>query len=296
MQQQNEGNNINLNHNIDTYNNQDKVLKESFSLFKGGSLDFLDAELHGEVTEVLNTEITETTTKKAYGDNALKLSTNKGVHTEWEADISKDDMMRFASYHIDFSRMHKIPFTTVIITIKKPSVTSYTSPSMTFTPKIINLKERDADMELSGIKKKLKAGEHINELLLIYLPLYGSESGKTTVELLDTAIKLTPEVAKDDMVKLDKLQSLMILLNSTFVSEKELEQILEANSMVLENNRAVRVIKDMGRKQGILQGIEQGIEQTAINMLQEGEDFAKISKFTRLDTAKLMELQSKLQI
>lgn len=65
--------------------------------------------------------------------------------------------------------------------------------------------------------------------------------------------------------------------------------------MVLENNRAVRVIKDMGRRQGILQGIEQGIEQTAINMLQEGEDIAKISRFTRLDTAKLMELQNKLQ-
>jgi len=62
------------NHSVDTLHNQDKVLKESFSLFKGGSLDFLDKELSGQVTDVLSVEITETTTKKAYGDNAFKMS------------------------------------------------------------------------------------------------------------------------------------------------------------------------------------------------------------------------------
>jgi len=102
-----------------------------------------------DVTEILTTEITETTTKKAYGDNAFKLSTNKGVHLEWEADISHPDMLRFASYHIDLTRMHSIAFTTVIITTRMPGVTSYTSPSMTFTPKIVNLKERDADKILA---------------------------------------------------------------------------------------------------------------------------------------------------
>jgi len=52
---------------VDTHHNQDKVLKESFTLFKGRSLAFLDNNLTGEVTEVLSTEITETKTKKAYG-------------------------------------------------------------------------------------------------------------------------------------------------------------------------------------------------------------------------------------
>ena len=65
--------------------------------------------------------------------------------------------------------MYGIPFTTVIITTKKLRVTSFKSPSMTFTPKIINLKERDADKVLAEIERKLDAGEHaeINELQLI---------------------------------------------------------------------------------------------------------------------------------
>jgi len=286
------------NHSVDSHHNQDKVLKESLSLFQGGSLDFLDEELSGEVTEVLSTEITETTTKKSYGDNALKLSTNKGVHSEWEAEISEADMERFASYHIDLTRIHGITFTTVIITTKKPSVSCFTSPSMTFTPKIINLKDRDADAVLKEIDRKLNAGEHssINELEIIYLPLYGSISGKTTSELLDTAIKLTPQVAKDDRHKQNKLQALLILLTSTFISDEEQNKVLEDNMRILEDNRAVRVLEDIGvRKgieQGIVQGIVQGIEQMVINMLQDGDDYSKISRVTGLSTNRIMELEN----
>jgi hypothetical protein len=287
-------------HNVDTHHNQDKVLKESFSLFKGGSLDFLDKDLTGKVTEILNTEITETATKKAYADNIFKLSSNKGVHSEWETDISESDMMRFASYHIDFARMHGIPFTTVIITTKKPSVTSYISPSMTFTPKIINLKERDADKVLSEIDGKLKSGSHadINELEVIYLPLYGSASGKTTSDLLDKAIKLTPQVAKNDKQKQRKLQDLLILLTVSFIGDEELNKILEANMRILEDSPVIRFLEDRGRSQGISQGISQGREQEKIfiaqNMLQDGEDINKISRITGLEISKITELQEEL--
>ena len=134
---------------------------------------------------------------------------------------------RFASYNIDLSRKHKIPFTTVIITTQKPSVTSYKNRSLTFAPKIINLKERDADKVLKEINKKLKDGKcsEINILEIIYLPLYGSASGKTTSDLLDEAIKLTPK-AIGDKHKQHKLQDLLILLTVSFIGNEELNKIL----------------------------------------------------------------------
>ena len=273
---------------VDTFQNQDKTLKESFSLFKGGSLEFLDADLAGEVTEVLNIEITETTTKKAYADNALKLSSNKGIHSEWEAEINKEDMMRFASYNIDLSRMHGIDFTTVIITTKKPSVTSYENPSVSFKPKIINLKERDADKVLEDIDEKLKTGEPINELVLIYLPLYGSKSGKTVPELLDAAIKLTTKAAKDNRAKKIKLQDLLILLTSSFVTDEELKRVSEENMRILEDNRAVRVLQDMGRSKRDI--------EIAVNMLKDGDSIQKIVRITGLDEARVVELQNGLQL
>ena len=272
----------------DSLHNQDKVIKESLSLFKGRSLDFLDIDLSGEIIEILSTEITETTTKRAYADNALKLSNNTGIHHEWEAEISQADMKRFASYHIDLSRTHNIDFTTVIITTKSPNITTYKSPSMTFTPKIINLKERDADKVLEDIETTLKKGESINELLLIYLPLYGSSSGKTTSELLDTAIKLTVKATRDDETKMEKIHSLVILLSSTFVADEEFNRILEENSMYLENNRAIRLLEK--------RGMTRGLEQAAKNMLRRGRSVQEVLEDTGLEHKRLLELQAELDI
>ncbi|MCL1842326.1 MAG: hypothetical protein FWF79_00780, partial [Defluviitaleaceae bacterium] len=137
-----QGDEQNQSRRVDKLHNQDKVLKESLDLYNGGSLEFLDAELSGKVTDILSTEITETTTKKSSADKAFKVlekGVYEGVHKEWEADVAEDDMMRFASSNVDLSRNHKMPFTTVIITAKKPRVTSYKNKSINFTPKIIDL-------------------------------------------------------------------------------------------------------------------------------------------------------------
>ena len=155
---------------VDKLHNQDKVLKESLDLYNGGSLEFLDAELSSTVTDILSTEITETTTKKSFADKVL------------------------------------------------------------------------AEMD-----RKIQAGEQsqINPLELIYLPLYGSKSGKTTPNLLDTAIKLTTKVVEDKQ-KQNKLQDLLILLTVSFISDDEFRKVLEANMRVLEDSTAVRVLGEWG--------------------------------------------------
>lgn len=80
-------------HKINMHNNKDRALKEALELFLGKSLDFFGIE--GSLTEILSTEITETTTKKAYGDNAFKTDKNEGFHFENEAHINKNDIIRF---------------------------------------------------------------------------------------------------------------------------------------------------------------------------------------------------------
>ncbi|MCL1997989.1 MAG: hypothetical protein FWG65_04395 [Turicibacter sp.] len=59
--------------NIDTRNSKDKVLKESLSLYKGGTLDFLDVALKGKILAVLNTEVTEENSMILEGNLAIKV-------------------------------------------------------------------------------------------------------------------------------------------------------------------------------------------------------------------------------
>ncbi|MCL1877531.1 MAG: hypothetical protein FWF80_01600, partial [Defluviitaleaceae bacterium] len=166
--------------------------------------------------------------------------------------------------------------------------TSYKNKSINFTPKIIDLSARDADAVLAEIDRKLKAGKknEINLLEIIYVPLYGSKSGKKTPELFDIAIKLTPQVAKDKNTQ-QKLQDLLILLTSTFIADSDFRKVLVDNMRVLEDSTAVRVIGDWSRNQEKV--------EIAINMLRDGDDAPKVSRITGLDIAKVAELQTELQ-
>ncbi|MCL2049534.1 MAG: hypothetical protein FWG87_12515 [Defluviitaleaceae bacterium] len=56
--------------------------------------------------------------------------------------------------------------------------------------------------------------------------------------------------------------------------------------MVREDNRAVRVLADMGRRQGL--------EQAVVNMLREDMDISKISRLTGIEISRITELQSEL--
>ena len=67
----------------------------------------------------------------------------------------------------------------------------------------------------------------------------------------------------------------------------------------LEDSPAVRVLEDRGRLQGIRQGIRQGRLQEKLeiaqNMLNAGEDYSKISRFTGLDIERIEALDTELQ-
>ena len=217
-----------VSHSVNSYHDKDKIFKEGLELFKGSSLDFLGIETTSPIEDVLDNEITETTTKKAYADKVFRTADNRGIHAEWEVDISEADLKRFASYNIDLSRKHDILFETIIVTNTRPKHTSYKNPSLFFEPKVLYLKDRNADETIKEIEGKLSKGElnDINLLEVVYLMFYGSESGKKPEELVDYAIKITPKVTEDEQVK-HKLQSLIILLAERVVGKKELRKILE---------------------------------------------------------------------
>jgi len=94
-------------------------------------------------------------------------------------------------------------------------------------------------------------------------------------------------VVKDNKQKKNKLHDLLILLTGTFVTDKELNTILEENMRILEDSPVVRVLED--------RGVKRGIEQTAMKMLEAGEDYSRISLFTGLDSDRIAEIDKERQ-
>ena len=124
---------------------------------------------------MLSAEIAEIIAKSESADLVFGLFDRRGLHLDMEADISKDDLLRFCIYNVDLTRNHKREFITVILTVNPPKHRTIESEVLSFKPIIVELQEKDADAALADIREKIKNNEPVNELLLAYLPLFKSK-------------------------------------------------------------------------------------------------------------------------
>ena len=252
---------------LDIHTNYDIVFKEALQLFEGKTLDFLGLLDSGRIEYSLNTEQTEVIVRKRFADLIFKLSDNTGLHIEMEAHISKSDILRFAIYNIEYSQKFNIPIKTVIFTNQEQKVIEYCNPVMTFKPVIIDLSQRDGEVILEKIRKQIEHGNEVNELEMIYLPLYNKS--RTTVELLKDTISLIPKIKKksDDQ---QKIILMMLLAANKFLTKDELEKILEENHMDVRELKFIQVLEEIGLKKGLEKGLKEGHEKGLEKGLEEG--------------------------
>ncbi|MCL2016651.1 MAG: hypothetical protein FWG68_10445 [Defluviitaleaceae bacterium] len=279
-------------HKIDNHHHYDKVFKESLMLFIGKTLAFFDPRLQGWITQILSTEVTEISAKKAFADLAFLLSTGKGIHFEMELDLSLDDILRFAAYNIELTRMHKVPFLTVILTLEKPTITKYETDCHKFEPIIICLKDRDADATLQNLQAELKNGELANELELIYLPLYNSKSGKTKLDLAISAVNLTSKISQKNLQ--NKLQGMLLMQVVEYLTKEEMKKLLEECAMVLKGKPALEAFKELYGDTGREEGKIEEAAEIIIKMLKKGFKVAQISDILEKPIELVQELQNQL--
>jgi hypothetical protein len=205
------------------WQNYDSVFKDAVSLFKDKSLDFFGLPKDITIVEPLRTEIKEIIVKSEFADLTFKMSNGKGLHFESEAALSEDDLFRFCQYHIDLIRTYKFDFMTVILVKDAHKKISLDYEILKFNPIIINCADYDADQILAKLKEQATKGEELNELELIYLPLFKSEKYNPG-ELLTESIRLIKAAKMEDNQKF-KVSALAMVLSNKLVDADILEEL-----------------------------------------------------------------------
>lgn len=280
-----------MNKITDIHQNYDAGFKEAFSLFKDKSLDFLGFD-DVAITEILATESTEVMVKKTYSDLIFKRADDTGLHLEWEVDISSDDILRFAKYNIDSRINHKISFETIIFTRKKSTNSSICDKGLVFKPTIVNLVLKDGDSLLEKIKNQIAFGVPINELELIYLPLYNSKY-KTVAEMLKEVVELTNRDIVD-IHKKEKILLLSALISNKFITEEDYKIIWEAIKVMVDEIKILKFAKLDGKEEGIKIGEEKSRIEIAKKLIKMNEDVDKISALTELSIEDIGNLKKEL--
>jgi len=264
---------------IRTYHkNYDIVLKEASSAYTDKSLAFLG--VNAKVVESLNIEHTEVTVHDRFSDQVFKLDSGCGVNLEWEAKVSRDDLLRFAIYNANLARKYEIDFDTVIVTRNKVSKSSYKGSALQFTPKIVSLNTIDGKVILNRIRKCLDGGEQINPIEVVYAPLYnnhGASYEDVYQEIAEIVFRFTKN--KHEQVNLLVLSALLI---NKIVGEEEYNRILEVIKMALTSYEALDMLVsklDEARISEIAKSIKTEIVK---RMLDEAMPIEKIVKLAAL--------------
>jgi len=212
-------------------------------------------------------------------------SNGKGLHLEEEIALSEDDLWRFLDYNVSLYRIHKRVFNTVIFVKEPTTLAGIDLERLTFKPIIVQCANIDADAMLEELKRDIEDGKPVNELKLVYLPLFRGNALDATGLFLEST-KLIRDMKVEDQFK-QKVLFLAVLIAGKVVDPKVLNQIYEEVRLMGTGN----VILDVAEEYGEKRGIERNKEETARKMLSDNFDVLDIIKYTGIDAERLKELR-----
>ena len=265
------------------HRNYDPVFKEAMILFKDKALDFLGLKGIAPITEPLRTESVEIEIKSEFSDLTFGTQDGRGLHFEEEVDLSNDDVLRFCGYHIGLSRVYKREFITVIFVKNPTTLTAIRTEQLNFKPIIVQCSKIDADEMLDRLKRDVAESRPINELELVYLPLFHSRKF-TPTELFKESMGLIKDLQVDDDRK-RKIYALSIVLANKVVEQSQLkaalEEVLKMGNIILET------VEEYGR--------ERKAEETAQKMVSKGYDSLEIIDLTGLSVERVREIREAMR-
>jgi len=267
------------------HKNYDLGFKEAMTLFKDKTLDFFGIADIGTITESLATESVEFEVKSLFRDLVFATSKGKGLHLEEEIVLSEDDLWRFLDYNVSLCRVHKRIFDTVIFVKEPTTLTGIDFERLMFKPIIVQCANIDADAMLDELKRDIEAGKPVNELKLVYLPLFKGKTLDATGLFLESA-KLVRSMKAEDWLK-QKVLSLAMLISGKVVDSEALNQIYDEVEMMNTGN----AFWDVATARGAINGAREKSEEVALKLLSDNFDVLDIIRYTGIDAERLKELR-----
>lgn len=237
-----------------TYHNYDFAFKEAFSLFEHKSLSFLGLDLP-KISGFMETEFTEVETHDDFLDLTFRLEDGPILHLEEEIDLSIQDLSRFAHYDLRLYNRYKKRIHTVVLTPACGTRGTQTLDTGSLQYKVIHviLSDKNGGELMEKIRSALDAGDEINELELIFLPLM--RSNMPVDLLLKEIINLGRRLPDPHISK--KVQGLILILSNRIVDTSLLDELWEELHML----KVIKYAEEKGIEKGQIQVIKRQLNR-----------------------------------
>jgi hypothetical protein len=270
--------------------NYDLIVKWLAAALRGETLNVLGIET-GRIEEVFGFEPVEIPVKAGRVDVMVRDDTGALYHIEEQRNLTEADMYRFAAYHFLGAKQWGLRLTDVILT-SGAVYTGHkviTTRSGRYEPLIIDFTQRDGRRRLDEIRAAVQAGTFDNWLELIFVPLYGRQTGAERSELVEQVLRFESELYHAEKLPVRVLAATLILSNK-LIDKNRLRQIWEEIKML----DIFEIAKEDGIQQGKALGLQEGKALGGVEATREMVLEALIERFDMV-SARISEQIRSLQ-
>ena len=237
--------------------NYDLIVKLVGEALKGETLEVIGVQ-SGRIEEAFGFEPADIAVRTGRVDLMLRDENDAYWHIEEQRNLKKADMYRFAAYHFTGAKQWGAGLTDIILASGEVSFKddALVTGSGRYAPMIIDFSERDGRRRLEEIRSAVERGEFRNWLELVFLPLYGKETGKRRSAMVEEMLGFEIELFRAKKIS-DRLLAAAMVMSNKMVDKKFFEDNLEVLKMI----DVIDVAREHGIKEGKHIGLEEGREE-----------------------------------
>jgi hypothetical protein len=259
--------------------NYDVIVKWLAGALRGQTLDVIGVET-GRIEEVFGFEPSDISVRAGRVDVMVRDEKGDIYHIEEQRNLQKADLYRFAAYHFLGARQWGPRLTDIVLASgavyagEKTVVTN----SGRYNPTVVDFSRRDGWKRFEEIRQAVRDGVFDNWLELVFLPLYGKETGAARSEIVEQVIRFETSLFHAKKLSPTILAATLIMSNK-LIDKKRIEALWEEIKML--------DVLDVAREKGM----EEGKIQTSREMLLDAM-FEKFDDMPPRVTEKIRHIQN----
>jgi hypothetical protein len=231
---------------------------------RGETLEVLGVK-SGRIEEVFGFETADIPVKAGRVDIMARDDAGDLYHIEEQRDMTRADMCRFAAYHF-FEAVQWENVTDIVLASgevwagKKEGGRVIRTKSGKYEPVVIDFSGRDGEKRLEEILEEVRAGTFGRQLELVFLPLYGKETGKARSMFAEKVLHFEKELYRAEKIPVTLLAATLVMSNK-FVDRERLKAFWEEIKML----DIFEIAIDEGKALGILEARRETVSDDLID-------------------------------
>ena len=231
---------------MDHAHNYDIIVKWLAEALRGETLEVLGVK-SGRIQEVFAFEPVEIAVQAGRVDVMLRDDAGALYHLEEQRNLAESDLYRFAAYYFLGAKQWGRKLTDIILASGRMSAgkKALSLPSGRYAPTIIDFSQRNGRARLAEIRAAIDKGEFQNWLELVFLPLYGKETGVERSAMVEEVLRFETALYRADHIPVRLVVAALILSNK-LIDKDRLREIWEEIKML----DIFEIAKEEGIKEG----------------------------------------------